>query len=123
VDLVGCLIHADIHIDPGTWEDWPYLFGAGAAGARGMLGAVASSMITVAGVAFSITIVALSLTSSQYTSRVLRNFMGNRVNHADKAAFGKCEMPALVGAVDHQKAKLARFGGAVISVAVSRGSS
>jgi uncharacterized membrane protein len=34
----------------------------------------------VAGVVFSITIVALSLTSSQYTSRVLRNFMSDRMN-------------------------------------------
>jgi len=59
---------------------WPLLFGAGAAGSRGLLTAVASSMITVAGVVFSITIVALSLTSSQYTSRVLRNFMRDRVN-------------------------------------------
>ena len=42
----------------------PLLFGAGAAGSRGLLTAVASSMITVAGVVFSITIVALSLTSS-----------------------------------------------------------
>lgn len=61
-------------------ERWPLLFGAGAAGSRGLLTAVASSMITVAGVVFSITIVALSLTSSQYTSRVLRNFMRDRVN-------------------------------------------
>ncbi len=37
-------------------------------------------MITVAGVVFSITIVALSLASSQYTSRVLRNFMSDRIN-------------------------------------------
>ena len=59
---------------------WPLLFGAGAAGSRGLLTAIASSMITVAGVVFSITIVALSLTSSQYTSRVLRNFMRDRVN-------------------------------------------
>jgi uncharacterized membrane protein len=34
----------------------------------------------VAGVVFSITLVALSLTSSQYTSRVIRNFMRDRVN-------------------------------------------
>ncbi len=59
---------------------WPLLFGAGAAGARGLLTTVASSMITVAGVVFSITLVALSLTSSQYTSRVVRNFMRDRVN-------------------------------------------
>jgi uncharacterized membrane protein len=60
----------------------PLLFGAGAEGARGMLTAIASSMITVAGVIFSITIVALSLASSQYTSRVLRNYMKDRTNQA-----------------------------------------
>ena len=45
----------DVHFD----KKWPLLFGAGAGGSRGLLTAVASSMITVAGVVFSITIVAL----------------------------------------------------------------
>lgn len=53
----------------------PRLFGAGADGSRAMLSAIATSMITVAGVVFSITIVTLSLTSTQYSPRVLRNFM------------------------------------------------
>ncbi len=66
---------------------WPRLFGAGAEGSRGMLTAVATSMITVAGVVFSITIVALSLASSQYTSRVLRNFMGDRTNQTVLGVF------------------------------------
>lgn len=44
-------------------------------------------MITVAGVVFSITIVALSLASSQYTSRVLRNFMGDRINQTVLGVF------------------------------------
>lgn len=68
-------------------DRWPLLFGAGAAGSRGLLTAVASSMITVAGVVFSITIVALSLTSSQYTSRVLRNFMRDRMNQVVLGVF------------------------------------
>lgn len=51
------------------------LFGAGADGSRAMLSAIATSMITVAGVVFSITMVTLSLTSTQYSPRVLRNFM------------------------------------------------
>lgn len=45
-----------------------------------MLSAIASSMITVAGVTFSITVVTLALASSQYTSRILRNFMRDRAN-------------------------------------------
>jgi uncharacterized membrane protein len=44
-------------------------------------------MITVAGVVFSITLVAISLTSSQYTSRVIRNFMRNRVNQVVLGVF------------------------------------
>lgn len=62
--------------DTGDLAEWsPRLFGAGADGSRAMLSAIATSMITVAGVVFSITIVALSLTSTQYSPRVLRNFM------------------------------------------------
>ena len=80
VALAIVLITADTIVDPQIVNRWPLFFGAGAAGARGLLTTVASSMITVAGVVFSITIVALALTSSQYTSRVLRNFMRDRIN-------------------------------------------
>jgi uncharacterized membrane protein len=72
-----------LHAQDRQW----LLLGAGADGARGLLGAVASSMITVAGVVFSITIVALSLTSSQYTSRVLLNFMRDRTNQSVLGVF------------------------------------
>ena len=68
-------------------SQWPRVFGAGAQGARGMLSAIASSMITVAGVAFSITIVTFALASSQYTSRILRNFMRDRGNQAVLGVF------------------------------------
>jgi uncharacterized membrane protein len=57
-----------------------FTFGAGAAGARGVLSTIAGSIITVTGVVFSITIVALQLASSQFTPRVLRSFTGDRVN-------------------------------------------
>ena len=64
--------------------DWtkrhPLLFGAGADGARGMLSAIAGSMITVAGLIFSLTLSTLAQVSSQYTSRLLRNFMRDRTN-------------------------------------------
>lgn len=61
-------------------ENLPQLFGFGAEGSRAMLSAIATSTITIAGVAFSITIVVLSLTSSQYSPRVLRQFMRDRAN-------------------------------------------
>ncbi len=87
VGLAALLIGVDTTVDLHVVEGWPLLFGAGAAGSRGLLTAVASSMITVEGVVFSITIVALSLTSSQYTSRVLRNFMRDRVNQVVLGVF------------------------------------
>lgn len=80
VALALVLIEMDQVLGPRVLHAWPRVFGAGAAGSRGMLSAIAGSMITVAGVVFSITIVALSLASSQYTSRVLRNFMRDRTN-------------------------------------------
>jgi len=87
VVLAVALIEADGWLPPNTFERWPRLFGAGAEGARGLLTTIASSMITVAGVVFSITLVALSLASSQYTSRVLRNFLSDRVTQSVLGAF------------------------------------
>ena len=59
---------------------YPFLFGNGADGARGMLSAIAGSMLTVATLAFSLTLATISQVSSQYSPRVLRNFMRDRVN-------------------------------------------
>jgi uncharacterized membrane protein len=87
VGLATVLIAVDATVNLYVVERWPLLFGAGAAASRGLLTAVASSMITVAGVVFSITIVALALTSSQYTSRVLRNFMRDLINQVVLGVF------------------------------------
>lgn len=46
-------------------------FTGGAEGASSLLGAIAGSMITIAGVVFSMTLVALSLASSQLGPRLL----------------------------------------------------
>lgn len=58
----------------------PIAFGAGPDGARGMLQAVAGSVLGLAGIAFSSTLVVLSLSASTYTPRVLRNFMSDLGN-------------------------------------------
>ncbi len=55
-----------------------WIWTGGAEGGRQMLSTIAGSMITVLGVVFSITIVALSLASSQFGPRLLRNFMDDR---------------------------------------------
>lgn len=85
--LASFLIRIDTTVDLALGERWPLIFGAGAAGSRGLLSAVATSMVTVAGVVFSITIVVLALTASQYTSRVLRHFMRNRINQVVLGVF------------------------------------
>jgi len=53
---------------------------AGPEGARSVLSTIAGSVITVTGVTFSITIVALTLASSQFGPRLLRNFMKDKGN-------------------------------------------
>ncbi|MBN1965219.1 MAG: DUF2254 domain-containing protein [Anaerolineae bacterium] len=58
----------------------PWLSVGGPDGARTMLSTIAGSMITIAGVTFSITTVALSLASSQFGPRLLRNLMRDRGN-------------------------------------------
>lgn len=58
------------------------LFPGGPEGARGMLQAVASSVITVTSLTFSLTVVTLQLASSQFSPRLLRTFLrqpGNQV--------------------------------------------
>jgi uncharacterized membrane protein len=87
VALAVALVQIDSYLNFDWLDDWPLLFGAGAAGARSLLATVASSMITVVGVVFSITIVALSMASSQYTPRVLRTFMRDTGNQLVLGAF------------------------------------
>lgn len=64
-----------------------WLFEGGSEGARGVLSAIAGTMMTVATTAFSFTLVALQLSSSQYSPRIVRNFTGDRVNQLVIGAF------------------------------------
>ncbi len=57
-----------------------WIYQGGADGARAVLSVIAGSMVTVAATAFSITIVALQLASSQFGPRLLRNFMQDQGN-------------------------------------------
>ncbi len=79
VAVAVALIQVDTAGSQQWMSRWPRLFGAGAEGARGMLSTIAGSTMTVVGVTFSMTLVTLALASSQYTSRILRNFTGDRV--------------------------------------------
>jgi uncharacterized membrane protein len=56
-----------------------YVYGGRADGARELLSTIASSMLTIAGLVFSITILVLQLASSQFSPRVLRTFLQDSV--------------------------------------------
>lgn len=57
-----------------------WIYAPGPDGTRIILSTIAGSMITIAGVSFSIIIVALTLASSQFGPRLLANFMRDRGN-------------------------------------------
>ena len=74
------LIYLDHRVIDGT--RFQLVYAGDANGARDVLGTIAASIITVAGVVFSITISALTLASQQFGPRLLRSFMrdtGNQV--------------------------------------------
>jgi uncharacterized membrane protein len=86
----GCLAILATWIDsvtPAIGRDLPLVFGGGPDGARSVLSSIAGSTITVAGVTFSITIVALQLASSQFSPRVLRDFMRDRLSQSVLGSF------------------------------------
>ena len=68
-------LHIDANIRPEWARNTALIWAGGPEGARNVLATIASSTITVAGVVFSITIVTLTLASSQFGPRLLRNFM------------------------------------------------
>jgi uncharacterized membrane protein len=74
--LVTADLRAPIHLSALLGLPGP---GAGADGARAVLAAIATSVVSVAGVAFSVTVVTLALAASQYSSRVLRAYLRDRV--------------------------------------------
>lgn len=65
----------------------PWIYTGGADGARSLLSTIAGSMVTVAGVGFSITIVALVLASTQFGPRLLGLFMRDRISQGTLGIF------------------------------------
>ena len=80
IGLSFIVLAMDRRIEPDHYRAFALLYNGGAEGARSILSMIAGSMITVAGAAFSITIVALTLASSQFGPRLLRNFMRDKGN-------------------------------------------
>ncbi|MEO8803322.1 MAG: DUF2254 domain-containing protein [Rudaea sp.] len=90
VALAYGLLALDEALPVQWWQEFPWLdrlFDVRQAGASAMLQVIGGSIITIAGVVFSITIAALTLASAQYTSRVLRNFIRDRANQTVLGTF------------------------------------
>jgi uncharacterized membrane protein len=71
----------------GWLADHTWAYTGGADGASLVLGTIAGSMITIAGVVFSMTLVTLSLAASQLGPRLLRNFMRDTKNQVVLGTF------------------------------------
>ena len=65
----------------------PLLFPGGLQGARHVLGALVASMVSLTTISFSMMMVVLTLASSQFGPRVLRNFLSDRVNQVALGVF------------------------------------
>ncbi|MEZ5347005.1 MAG: DUF2254 domain-containing protein [Pyrinomonadaceae bacterium] len=78
--LALLLVFADSNLNNELLARYPRIFGFGAEGSRGMLTAIAGSMLTVAALAFAMTLSTISQASAMYSPRVLRNFMRDRIN-------------------------------------------
>ncbi|SCX39574.1 Uncharacterized membrane protein [Klenkia marina] len=68
-------------LDEALGGDTPFtfVFGGGPSAARDVLAAIAGSLVSVTGLTFSLTVVALQLGSSQYSPRLLQTFTRDRV--------------------------------------------
>jgi uncharacterized membrane protein len=62
-------------------------FGGDAPTARSILATIATALITVSGLTFSITVVSLQLVSQQFSPRALRNFLGDEVTQIVAGSF------------------------------------
>lgn len=74
-------------LDRVASDELPYVFAGGPSGARAMLGTIAGAMISVTGLVFSITVVVVQLASSQYTPRVMGDFLASRITQVTLGIF------------------------------------
>ncbi|MBA2556276.1 MAG: DUF2254 domain-containing protein [Chloroflexi bacterium] len=77
----------DQAVDRNYIDGLDWIYGGGPDGARGLLSTAAGSMITVAGVVFSVAIVAMTLASSQFGPRLLRGFIRDTRNQVVLGTF------------------------------------
>ncbi|MEX2615450.1 MAG: DUF2254 domain-containing protein [Alphaproteobacteria bacterium] len=77
--LSQLILMADRHFPAALFEKLGGLFLIGPEAARLLMSTIAGSMITVTSLVFSLTLIALTMTSSQFGPRLLTSFMQDRV--------------------------------------------
>lgn len=77
----------DGEIPPDWLKGLEWLYSNETVSARAVLSTIATSMITVAGVTFSMTIVSVSFASAQFGPRLINNFMRDRGNQFTLGTF------------------------------------
>lgn len=87
IALAFVTVAIDEQIAGGWLQQTRLTYTGGTEGASGVLQTIAGSMITIAGVVFSMTLVAMTLASSQFGPRLLRNFMSDRANQVVLGTF------------------------------------
>lgn len=87
IGLSFVTIGIDQRLETNVIEKIGWAYSLGPSGSRAILSAIAGSMMSVATTAFSITIVALQLASSQFGPRLLRNFMRDKGNQVVLGTF------------------------------------
>lgn len=87
VILAVIMSQIDKSLDYDTLKELGWFYSNKADGARAILTTIAGSMITVAGVTFSMTMVAVSSAAAQYGPRLIGNFMRDRANQFTLGAF------------------------------------
>lgn len=88
--LALALIVADQYFTVGPDSRLAWLFLGRADSARSILATIATSMVTVVSLTFSMTVVVLTLASSQFGPRLLYNFMRDRSNQVVLGVFVAC---------------------------------
>lgn len=85
--LAPILVSIDEHFDRETVKELSFAFTGDDEAARAIMTAIAGAVLGVAGTTFSITIAVLSMASSQFGPRLLRNFLTDTPNQFVLGAF------------------------------------
>lgn len=111
--LAIALSQASLYVDremPASWvKDVSGVMEIGPQGSRMLMSTIAGSMMTVASLVFSMTLIALTMTSSQFGPRLLTHFMRDRVTQAVLGIFLATFVYALITLGSIEKADEGNF--------------